>query len=233
MSDVTDETFQTAVVERSQTVPVVVDLWAPWCGPCKTLSPIIEGSVAATNGKVELVKINIDENPRAAQTFQVQGIPAVFAIVDGQVVDSFVGAQGQAAVDKFIAGLAPTEEEDELVALLAIGDEPSLRRACEIDPDNPAAVTGLAALLVDTGRVEEGLKLLERIPETPESRHIAAVARTTDVPETDVESRLVELLDQVKDDDEARQEFVDLLDVLGPDDPRTADYRKRLTARLY
>ena len=233
MADVTDETFQIEVVERSQTVPVVVALWAPWCGPCKTLSPIIETAVAATGGKVELTKINVDENPRAAETFQVQGIPAVFGIVGGQVVDSFVGAQGQAAVDKFIAGLLPTEEENELVGLIAAGDEASLRRALEVDPDNVDAITALATILVDTDRAAEGLALLERIPETPETRHIAAVARTADVDQTDLESRLVELLDRVKGDDEARQEFVDLLDVLGPEDPRTADYRKQLTARLY
>ena len=233
MADVTDDTFQTDVVERSHTVPVVVDLWAPWCGPCKTLSPIIEAAIAATNGQVELAKINVDENQRAAQTFQVQGIPAVFAIVDGKVVDSFVGAQGQAAVNEFVAGLVPTEEQTELVSLIAAGDEDSLRKALELDPDNVEAITALADLLVGSGRSEEGLALLERIPETPETRHIAALARTADVGQDDVEERLAELLQRVKADDEARKEFVDLLDVLGPEDPRTADYRKQLTARLY
>lgn len=233
MADVTDETFQTDVVERSQTVPVVVDLWAPWCGPCKTLSPIIESAVDATGGKVELAKINVDENPRAAQTFQVQGIPAVFAIVDGKVVDSFVGAQGQAAVDQFIAGLVPTEEENEVAQLIAVGDEASLRRALELDVDNVEVITALAGLLIEANRDEEALELIERIPETPETRHLAALARTAGVDQTDLESRLVALLDRVKGDDEARQEFIDLLDVLGPDDPRTADYRRQLTARLY
>jgi len=233
MADVTDETFQTDVVERSQTVPVVVDLWAPWCGPCKTLSPIIESAVDATGGKVELAKINVDENPRAAQTFQVQGIPAVFAIVDGKVVDSFVGAQGQAAVDQFIAGLVPTEEENEVAQLIAVGDEASLRRALELDVDNVEVITALAGLLIEANRDEEALELIERIPETPETRHLAALARTAGVDQTDLESRLVALLDRVKGDDEARQEFIDLLDVLGPDDPRTADFRKQLTARLY
>jgi putative thioredoxin len=233
MADVTDETFQTEVVERSQKVPVVVDLWAPWCGPCKTLSPIIESSVAATGGRVELVKINVDENPRASQTFQVQGIPAVFAIVDGNVVDSFVGAQGQAAVDEFINGLIPSEEEDELTALIAAGDEASLLKALELDPDNEAATTALAGVLIEAGRGEEALAILQRIPETAEIRHLAALARTGGLAADDVESRLLALLDQVKFDDDARREFVDLLDVLGPDDPRSADYRKQLTSRLY
>ena len=98
MGDVTDATFAAEVIERSTQVPVVVDLWAPWCGPCKTLSPIIERVIADTDGAVELAKVNVDENPQVSQAFQVQGIPAVFAIVDGQVVDHFVGAQGEAFV---------------------------------------------------------------------------------------------------------------------------------------
>src|SRR5580704_10767207 len=105
--DVTDDTFSTAVLERSHTVPVVVDLWAPWCGPCKTLGPIIEKLVEATGGAVELAKVNVDENPRVAQTFAVQSIPAVFALRDGKVVDQFIGALPEAQVAAFIAGLAP------------------------------------------------------------------------------------------------------------------------------
>src|SRR5579872_4385434 len=87
--DVTDATFEQDILARSEQVPVVVDLWAPWCGPCQTLGPIIETVVAETGGRVELAKINIDENPGAAQAFNVQSIPAVFALKDRKVVDSF------------------------------------------------------------------------------------------------------------------------------------------------
>ena len=90
--DVTDATFETDVIERSKTTPVVIDLWAPWCGPCQTLGPILEKVIDATDGKVALVKVNIDENPAISQAFQVQSIPAVFAMKDGQVVDGFMGA---------------------------------------------------------------------------------------------------------------------------------------------
>src|SRR5580693_5009676 len=96
--DVTDATFQDDVVTRSAAVPVVVDLWAPWCGPCTTLGPMLERAVAATGGSVELAKVNIDENPRIAQSFGVQSIPAVFAIVGGQVADQFIGALPEAEV---------------------------------------------------------------------------------------------------------------------------------------
>src|SRR5438045_9759765 len=100
MIEVTDETFEVDVLERSKQVPVVVDLWAPWCGPCRTLGPIIEKVVDATEGKVELVKVNVDENPRVSSTFQVQSIPAVYAIKDGKVVDGFIGRSEERRVGK-------------------------------------------------------------------------------------------------------------------------------------
>src|SRR5271157_841854 len=102
MPDVTDDTFQTQVIERSATVPVVVDLWAPWCGPCRTLGPILERVVDATGGAVVLAKVNVDENPAIAGSFRVQSIPAVFAIREGKVVDQFIGALPEDAVEAFV-----------------------------------------------------------------------------------------------------------------------------------
>jgi putative thioredoxin len=233
--DVTDDTFETEVLDRSDQVPVVVDLWAPWCGPCRTLGPLIEKVIDETQGAVALAKINVDENPRASATFRVQGIPAVYALRDRQVVNGFVGAQGEDFVREFVGGLLPTTEENAIDELLAAGDEASLRAALEIAPGNGDAICALAELLIGDGRREEALALLERIPETPTTRHLAALARTGDaVPAADdVEQRLDSLLGRVKADDDARQEFVDLLEVLGPDDPRTATYRKALTSRLF
>ena len=109
--DVTDATFQTEVVERSSSVPVVIDLWAPWCGPCRTLGPIIEQVIDETDGEVVLVKVNVDENPQISRAFQVQSIPLVVAVKDGQPVDGFLGAQPEAAVRDFILGLLPSEQE--------------------------------------------------------------------------------------------------------------------------
>src|SRR5664279_1773708 len=103
--DVTDATFEAEVVERSYQVPVVVDLWAPWCGPCVTLGPIIEKVVGETGGKVQLVKVDIDQNPAIANAFQVQSIPAVFALKDGKVVNQFIGAVPEANVAAFVNGL--------------------------------------------------------------------------------------------------------------------------------
>lgn len=234
MGDVTDATFATEVIERSHTVAVVVDLWAPWCGPCKTLGPILEQAVAATNGAVELAKVNVDDNPQTAQAFQVQSIPAVYAMKDGKVVDGFIGAQGEAAVAEFVQRLLPTELETELEALVAVGDEASLRQALELDADHEGAVVALADLLVADGRGEEALELLERIPETAEVRRVAALARTGGGDGNgDLEARLEDLLGQVKADPDARQEFVDLLEIMGADDPRTSIYRRRLTAQIY
>jgi putative thioredoxin len=233
MADVTDATFDAAVIERSRDVPVVVDLWAPWCGPCLTLGPIIERVVDSTDGAVELVKVNIDENPKIAATFQVQSIPAVYALADGKVVDGFVGALPESQVAEFVARLAPAPSEADL--LVAGGDEASLRQALEIEPDHPGAVVALAGLLVERADSDEALTLLARIPETADTRALAARARLAgrNVATDDVTSVLDSLLDRVRDDEDARQEFLDLLEALGPDDPRTLQYRKALSARLF
>jgi len=234
--DVTDATFETEVLQRSQTTPVVIDLWAEWCGPCKTLGPIIEQVVDATGGQVVLAKVDVDANPAIAQAFRVQSIPAVFAMVGGQIVDGFVGALGEHEVTEFVNRLLPTQEQTAVAQLLARGDEESLRVALGIEAANEDVIVALATLLVDRGGegdVDEALALLGRIPETERTRQVAARARLTQAPTDDYDVTLTSLLEQVKADDEARQQFVDILEVMGPDDPRTAKYRKQLTARLF
>jgi putative thioredoxin len=232
MVDVTDATFEAQVVERSKQVPVVVDLWAEWCGPCKTLGPILETVIGETAGGVELAKVDVDANPAVAQAFKVQSIPAVYAMVDGQIVDGFMGAQPEAQVREFVGRLVPTAEESEIDRLIGKGDEASLRAAIELESDHPQAVTGLAGVLIERGDTDEGLGLLERIPESPETRRLAALARTG-APTDDVDSTLGDLLSRVKDDEDARQQFVDLLEVLGPDDPRTGEWRRKLSGALF
>lgn len=176
MADVTDATFTTDVVERSRTVPVVVDLWAEWCGPCRTLGPILEKVVADTGGQVELAKVDIDANPSVASMFQVQSIPAVYAMKDGKVVDGFLGAQPEWQVAEFVQRLYPSAEDREVDRLVAAGDEASLRAALELEPSEETVIVALAELLVSDGRAEEGLALLERIPESPATRRVAALA---------------------------------------------------------
>jgi putative thioredoxin len=232
--DVSDATFEAEVLERSTQTPVVVDLWAPWCGPCKTLGPILERVIGETGGQVVLAKINVDDNPGASQAFRVQGIPAVYAVANRAIVNGFVGAQGEAAVRDFVAALLPTEEENVIAQLVASGDEESLREALELDPDNGEVITALAEVLVNAGRAEEGLAMLAKIPDTPDTRRIAAMARLGDaVPADGVEAKLDGLLAQVKTDEAARQEYLDLLELLGPEDPRTGQYRRALAARLF
>lgn len=236
--DVTDATFETAVLQRSLQTTVVVDLWAEWCGPCRTLGPILE-KVVEESDNVELVKIDVDANPQAKAAFQVQSIPAVFAVREAQIVDGFVGALPEPAVRQWVAGLNPPPTEVDL--LVAAGDEASLRQAIELEPANEKALLALAAVLVAQGtdeRRQEALALLAKVPESAESRHIAAQARLGGEAEEatsddGVDAKLQALLERVRDDDAARQEFVDLLEILGPEDPRTASYRKQLTARLF
>jgi putative thioredoxin len=232
--DVTDQTFQEDVLTRSMTVPVIVDLWAPWCGPCKTLGPMLERAVAATDGAVELAKVNVDDNPRVAQSFQVQSIPAVFAISGGQVVDQFIGALPEDQVTAFVQGLAPAATEADL--LVEKGDEASLRQALELEPDHAAATEALARVLLDRGDAAGALAALQRLPETETGRALAAEARLLEAGVDlgdGVEAKLDELLERVRDDDDARQEFVDLLETMGADNPRTNEYRRALSARLF
>jgi putative thioredoxin len=237
-TDVTDLTFGEEVIERSATVPVVVDLWAPWCGPCRTLGPILEKVIDETDGEVELVKVNIDENPQIAAAFGVQSIPAVFALRDRQVVDTFIGAVPEPTVRTFIEKLAPAKmsEADQLVAL---GDETSIRAALDLEPDHRDAIRALSEMLLADGKPAEALEMLARVPETPEIARVAALARLsiagdeTLLDSDDLEERLTALLERVRDDDAARQEYVDILAAMDPEDPRTTLFRKRLSARLF
>ena len=232
--EVTDNDFEKEVLERSENQPVVVDLWAPWCGPCKSLGPILEKVIEETKGAVQLVKVNIDDNPGVAGAFRVQSIPAVFAIHKKDVVSSFVGAQGEDAVRDFVQKLLAKEEPTELEKLIENGDEESLRKALEIEADNVIAVTSLAQFLVERngdGDKEEAVNILERIPETPETRRVLAIARLEDV--GDIESELSELIGKVKIDEKARGRFIDLLELLGPEDPKTSEWRQRLTSALF
>jgi len=236
MIDVTDATFEADVIEASHDHVVVVDLWAEWCGPCKSLGPILESVIAETDGKVVLAKVDVDANPATSQAFQVQSIPAVYALKDGKVLDGFTGAQGEPAVREFIERLLPSDVELEIEQLLAAGDEQSLLQVLERVPDHHVAVPAVAEILIARGENEMALELLQRVPETAEVRQIAASARIggeAPAAADELDAKLTELLDRVKTDEDARQEFVDLLEVMGPADPRTADYRKQLSMRLF
>ncbi len=236
MIDVTDATFEQDVLVRSEQVPVVVDLWAPWCGPCRTLGPILEKVIEAKGGSVELVKVNVDENPRISTTFQVQSIPAVFALRDRQVVDGFIGAVPEPQVQR-IRGPPRTLSRRRPTRWWP----PVTRRRCVVpwssSPGTPVPSWPWPACSSSTASPTEALHLLARIPETPDVRQVAAEARLAaqrvEVPADGVDVLLDSLLTKVKADEGARQEFLDLLETLGPDDPRTAQYRKALAARLF
>jgi putative thioredoxin len=231
--DVTDATFQKEVIEKSMVTPVIIDLWAQWCGPCKTLGPILEKLTAATKGKVILAKVDVDTCPQVAQAFQVQSIPAVYAMKDGKIVDGFVGAQSEHVVEQFIKNLLPEQVVVDVKALLAKGDEASLRQALEAEPTNESVVVALADLLTARKDCSAALELLKTVPETERVRTAIAAARAAFVPQDDYDKQLNDLLVRVKTDEEAKREFLELLAKMGPNDPRTADYRKKLTARLF
>ena len=234
MSDVTDATFSVAVIERSKTVPVVVDLWATWCGPCKTLGPILEKVVGETNGAVELAKVDVDTNPEIAQAFAAQSIPAVFALREGKVVDSFVGALPESAVRDFIERLAPgATAVDRLVGQ---GDEASLRAALELDASNVEAAVALGDLLRTSDRLDEALAVLAPFEHVLAAKTVLARVRLqqsgVDL-SGDIDLTLEHLLEQSASDPQARSYLLEMLDALGPEDPRYVSFRRRLASRLY
>jgi putative thioredoxin len=234
VSDVTDATFSTAVIERSKTVPVVVDLWAEWCGPCKTLGPILEKVIAETGGAVELAKVDVDANPQISQAFQVQSIPAVYALHEGKIVDSFVGAVSESVVRAFVEKLAPGASQVD--QLLGTGDEDSLRGVLELDPTNVEAAVALGDLLRQSDRLDEAEAVLAPFSNVLAAKTVLArlhLQRSGVSLEGDLDLTLEHLLEQIAIDDGAKVSLLAILDALGPDDPRYVSYRRRLASRLY
>ena len=216
--DVDEAGFEQAVIERSRSVPVLVDFWAEWCGPCHMLAPVIERAVAATDGAVELVKIDIDANPNIARRYGVQGIPNVKAFRDGELVDEFTGAQPPAVVDRFVEGLVPKPSD----ALLAAGDEPSLREAIELDPA-PADV-----------RVQLARSELAADPDAPAVARLGLEALARGEHEAGLRA-LLEAVTEASGDtrDRIRRVMIGTFAELGDVDPLAAAIRKRLAASLY
>jgi putative thioredoxin len=234
VKDVTDATFAMDVIERSKTVPVVVDLWATWCGPCRTLSPIIEKVVDEMGGAVELAKVDVDQNPEIGRAFQVQSIPAVFAIKDGAIVDTFVGALPESAVREFVERLAPGASV--LDKLVDAGDEESLRAALELDPANVDAAVALGDFLRQDDRLDEAEELLTPFSNVLGAKTVLArlrLQRNGVSLEGDLDLTLEHLLEQSTAHEASKDQLLEVLDALGPDDPRYVSYRRRLASRLY
>ena len=166
--EVTEASFEQDVVDRSNATPVVVDFWAPWCGPCRTLGPLLERLTAEAGGSFVLAKINVDENPQLSMRYGIQGIPAVKGFRGGRVVAEFVGAQPEPNVRRFLKQLVP----DKATALLEAGRWPeaeaALREELAGHPDTPAALLGLARALIAQGRGCEAAELLAQVTAAPE-----------------------------------------------------------------
>jgi len=182
--DVTDATFGDEVIERSKSVPVVVDLWAPWCGPCRALGPVLEKVAEDSDGGFDLVKINVDENPVVASQLGARSIPLVIAFKDGRPVSSFVGAQPEGAVRRFVGALLPSEV-DRIVedAQTARNEgrldaaEAALVAALDDEPRHVGARLALADLLGEQERFDEALEVLAKADPAPEVEQLRSTLR--------------------------------------------------------
>jgi putative thioredoxin len=243
--DVSEATFEVAVIERSHSHPVVVDFWAAWCGPCRQLGPVLEREASKRSDKLELVKLDVDANPAVSQAYGIQGIPAVKAFHKGRVVAEFVGAQPAANVERFLDSLLPSEAE----LLTQKGDEESLRAALTLEPGHADAAIQLARILNGRDQKDEALEILGRVHSSFAADGLAARIRLerAAVPELstafaaldagDKELALEVLIGAItgarSSRDEIRRLVVGILDELGLDDPLATRSRTRLASALY
>jgi putative thioredoxin len=243
--DVTESNFATAVLERSHSLPVVVDFWADWCAPCRQLGPVLEREASKRSGRLELVKLDVDANPTVSRSYSIQGIPAVKAFHKGRVVAEFVGAQPAAAVERFLDSLLPSEAE----RLAQRGDEESLRSALVLEPGHPDAGIKLALILHSRGQDQEALEILGNVHGSFAADGLSARIRLeqSGVPDLSQAFAALDAGDNAQaldlliagiafarsSRDEIRRVVVGILDELGLDHPLASSSRARLASALY
>ncbi len=283
--DISQDQFIDQVIEKSKTIPVIVDFWAPWCGPCKQLTPLLETIVNKKNGKIILAKINVDENQGIAAQLNIQSIPTVYGFVDGKPIDAFQGAQPESKVetmiDKMIAATPGNEipklldQAEQLFKDLKFDESLALfERLVGMDPGNFKVIAGLLRCLIQLKRFEDARemyesfdeslsnneeilkikklldnltdeksdinleKLAEELKMNPEDKNLRFKLAENYLASSDTEKAFTELLilfeqDPLWNDSAAKKKLIEYFDILGFNDPKVIEARKRLSSLMF
>jgi len=247
IKDISTAEFGAEVIQGSTQVPVLVDFWAPWCEPCKQLAPALEAAVAATNGKIRLVKMDIDKHPEVAGQMGIQSIPAVVAFVDGKPADAFMGVKTEGEIRDFIVKIAGASDgEGQIEAMLEEAEKLSAEgdfqtagqifaNILSVDPENIKAISGLGHVYLSENNLEAAQAKLNSNPDDPQLRLDLAIALNAANKKEEAADHLLDIMKRKPgwNDDAARVQLLQFFEAWGMTDEVTISARRKLSSMLF